>query len=331
MTDMSTKFSVIMPAYNSAAFIREAVESVLNQTYKNWELLIVNDGSTDETLSILEEYAASDKRINVFSKPNGGYVSAVNYGMERVKGDYFLFMGSDDKLDVGLFSAITDSVGDKSPDMIAFKTLKVFEDDTTKPDCSTDYDTYQELYDCDITEYQRLFPKHSEIFYIRDTSRIYKTAVLGDLRYFGKYGIDADGIFSVLFAHKSRSFASVPFIGYYWSVRKTSLSGKEYSADIAIDALNNWWNFFKQIEDIDESDISIHEKDYIERYRFFIRLLALKNPGYIRKNRKWYKDNTRFALKMLKQYKLKYSVLKRCFLRFPFLYLVYARFYRAFK
>lgn len=79
-------FSVIMPCYNSEDYVRNALDSVVNQTYKNWELIAVNDGSTDHTLEILNEYASADQRVKVFSKENGGYTSAVNFGLEKVGG-----------------------------------------------------------------------------------------------------------------------------------------------------------------------------------------------------------------------------------------------------
>ena len=74
----SVRFSIIMPCYNSASYLREAVDSIVKQDYSDWDLIAVNDGSTDETLNILDSYSKKDKRIKVFSKKNGGYATAVN-------------------------------------------------------------------------------------------------------------------------------------------------------------------------------------------------------------------------------------------------------------
>ena len=90
--------SIIMPTYNSGEFLPETIGSVLNQTYKNWELLIVDDGSTDNTLLISEEYAAKDNRIKVFPLGYNSGIPAIprNHGIRNAKGDYIAFLDSDD-------------------------------------------------------------------------------------------------------------------------------------------------------------------------------------------------------------------------------------------
>ena len=89
-------FSIIIPAYNAEKYIRESIESVLKQTFKDFELIIVNDGSTDKTLSICNEYAEQDKRVIVIDKKNGGASSAKNAGLNIAKGEYLVFIDSDD-------------------------------------------------------------------------------------------------------------------------------------------------------------------------------------------------------------------------------------------
>jgi glycosyltransferase involved in cell wall biosynthesis len=86
--------SIIMPAYNAASFLKEAVKSVLAQDYPHWELLIVNDGSTDATAQIAKSF--TDTRIRYFSQPNAGVSAARNCGLSTMKGDYFCFLDADD-------------------------------------------------------------------------------------------------------------------------------------------------------------------------------------------------------------------------------------------
>ncbi|MBP3303628.1 MAG: glycosyltransferase family 2 protein [Muribaculaceae bacterium] len=90
--------SVIIPAYNAQAYLRECLESVLAQTFPDWEAIVVDDGSTDATLAIAREYSARDRRIKVVSTANGGPSSARNIAMERIVGDWFTFLDSDDML-----------------------------------------------------------------------------------------------------------------------------------------------------------------------------------------------------------------------------------------
>lgn len=88
-------FSVIIPTYNREKLIGRAIDSVLNQTFKDFELIIVDDGSTDNTKEIIERY--TDQRIRYIYKENGGQNSALNKGIEFAKGKYVAFLDSDDE------------------------------------------------------------------------------------------------------------------------------------------------------------------------------------------------------------------------------------------
>jgi glycosyltransferase involved in cell wall biosynthesis len=96
---MSTpKVSIIVPCYNQAQYLDEALHSVLNQTCQNWECLIVNDGSLDNTEEVARNWLAKDPRFFYWYKENGGVSSARNYGIEKAKGSYLQFLDSDDFL-----------------------------------------------------------------------------------------------------------------------------------------------------------------------------------------------------------------------------------------
>lgn len=91
--------SIIVPAYNTAEYIHRAIESSLRQTHKNVEIVIVDDGSTDDTLKIVQEYTARDNRVRVFTQKNGGVSSARNHGIREAKGEFLIFLDSDDWLE----------------------------------------------------------------------------------------------------------------------------------------------------------------------------------------------------------------------------------------
>lgn len=90
------KISVIIPTYNREITIERSIKSVLNQTYQNWELIIIDDGSTDNTKNIINPYLNS-KRIKYFYKKNGGVATARNLGIKKSNGDYIAFLDSDDE------------------------------------------------------------------------------------------------------------------------------------------------------------------------------------------------------------------------------------------
>ena len=93
---MEDLVSIILPVYNAEKFLNKCVQSILNQTYKNFELLIINDGSKDNSLQICQELAKTDNRIRVFDKQNGGCSTARNMGIENASGEYFTFIDPDD-------------------------------------------------------------------------------------------------------------------------------------------------------------------------------------------------------------------------------------------
>lgn len=120
MEAMSPLVSVIVPLYNRKDFISRCVASVSNQTYANWELIIVDDGSTDEPGAVLDALQAADTRIRVIHQPNGGVSSARNTGMDAARGDYVQFLDSDDEL---LPTALEYTVGQMlsaQADVVAF-------------------------------------------------------------------------------------------------------------------------------------------------------------------------------------------------------------------
>lgn len=91
--------SVIIPVYNVEKYLSQCVDSVINQTYKNLEILLINDGSTDDSGKICDEYARKDTRVKVIHKENGGLSSARNKGIREAIGDYLMFLDSDDYLE----------------------------------------------------------------------------------------------------------------------------------------------------------------------------------------------------------------------------------------
>ncbi|UQD56150.1 glycosyltransferase family 2 protein [Flavobacterium sp. K5-23] len=92
--------SVIIPCYNQGNFLNETLESVYKQTYSDWECIIVDDGSIDNTMEIAQSWVSNDKRFKYYNKENGGVSSARNYGIELAQGEFLQFLDSDDILDM---------------------------------------------------------------------------------------------------------------------------------------------------------------------------------------------------------------------------------------
>ena len=108
----SPKISVIVPVYNVEKYLRRCVDSILAQTFTDFELLLVDDGSTDDSRVICEEYAALDVRVRVFHKPNGGVSSARNLGLDNAHGEWITFIDADDWIDCGFISGLRENATD---------------------------------------------------------------------------------------------------------------------------------------------------------------------------------------------------------------------------
>lgn len=117
------KISIVMPAYGVEKYIAKSIESVINQTYKNLELIIVDDESPDNSGKIAEEYAAKDERIKVIHKKNGGVASARNAALDIATGDYITFIDSDDYADVHQYETLYNMIKKHDVD-IAFCELQ---------------------------------------------------------------------------------------------------------------------------------------------------------------------------------------------------------------
>lgn len=113
-------FSVLVPVYNVAPYLAECVDSVLGQSYPNFELLLVDDGSTDESGRMCDDYAAKDARVKVFHKPNGGLISARRYAVERFTGDYCIFLDSDDSIVSNTLETLEKAIRESGADCVVY-------------------------------------------------------------------------------------------------------------------------------------------------------------------------------------------------------------------
>ena len=118
-------FSIIIPVYNVAPYLRECLDSVLAQTFTDWEVICVDDGSTDESGAILDEYAAKDKRIIVFHQENGGVGDARNFGVNQADGEYVIFLDGDDALVLGCLVILNNIILNKNIDILKFNWQRV--------------------------------------------------------------------------------------------------------------------------------------------------------------------------------------------------------------
>ena len=118
--------SVIIPVYGVEKYIAQCLESVINQTYKNLEIIVVNDGTKDRSADIAKEYAAKDSRIKVYDFENGGISVARNRGLEIATGDYISYIDSDDWIDADFYEVLFDYAKKTSADIVKCGCKKIY-------------------------------------------------------------------------------------------------------------------------------------------------------------------------------------------------------------
>lgn len=109
---IDTLVSIVIPVFNAECFLVECVESIINQTYKDLEIILVNDGSTDDSLNICNQYAQKDKRVTVINQQNKGVVLARKHGIKNAHGKYITFVDSDDYIAQEYIETMLNNIGD---------------------------------------------------------------------------------------------------------------------------------------------------------------------------------------------------------------------------
>jgi len=118
------KLSIIIPVYNTGKYLRQCLDSVINQTYHNLEIICINDGSIDNSLNILKEYGQTDNRIKIYSQTNKGVSSARNKGIELSTGDYITFVDSDDYLDLNVYEKTMEIIIENNADIVNYNIIE---------------------------------------------------------------------------------------------------------------------------------------------------------------------------------------------------------------
>lgn len=122
------KFSIIIPVYNVYDYLEKCLSSVLDQNYDNYEVIIVNDGTKDNSEEIIDKYTKLDKRFKSYKKENGGLSDARNFGAKKATGDYIIFLDGDDYIGHKLLTKICEEVTENDVDLVRYQVRKIYPD-----------------------------------------------------------------------------------------------------------------------------------------------------------------------------------------------------------
>lgn len=217
---MNLTLSIIVPVYNVEKYLKKCIDSILIQPFSNFELILVNDGSTDDSLTICKEYERKDTRIVIVDKPNGGLSSARNSGLEVAKGNYVSFIDSDDFISYDFYESNMIFLEENSSiDMLILPYCEYSEINNS---C---YKNKSLIIYGKINVANYLFSKEYNCAVWRC---IYKTDIFSNLR-FADGRLFEDGYILPEIANRVLSLAISEIGCYYYVVREGSICNSNYS------------------------------------------------------------------------------------------------------
>lgn len=222
MKDKQPLISVIIPIYNVEKYLRRCVDSVLNQSYQNLEVWLIDDGSPDKCPSICDDYASKDKRIRVIHKTNGGLAEARNVALDRATGDYILCVDSDDYISPTHIEGLYRLIVDNKANVAINTSCSFFEGAEPKPkQGESKVYTYDGLHAVETMFYQEKF----------DTSawgKMYKRELFDGVCYpQGLLFEDLPTTYKLLLKANKVAFQDVQ--SYYYLLRSNSIEGAAFS------------------------------------------------------------------------------------------------------
>ncbi|WP_274460070.1 glycosyltransferase family 2 protein [Gemella haemolysans] len=203
---MSKLVSIIVPVYKVEQYLKRCMDSVLNQTYKNIEIILVNDGSPDNCPALCDKYAKIDSRVRVIHKENGGLSSARNVALDSVKGDYIFFVDSDDWLALDTLEVLNEYL-EKDYDMISFQRTYLTEEKVVEKG-------EKNPKDMDVSQYIDASFLGRYDFFV--TTKIFKAEVFNNVRFLEGRNYEDLEIMHRLFLNMEKVVGLDYFLYYYW-------------------------------------------------------------------------------------------------------------------
>lgn len=273
------QISIIVPVYNTEKYLHRCIDSILAQTFTDFELLLINDGSNDHSGEVCDEYTQKDSRIRVFHKENGGVSSARNLGLDNAQGELITFVDSDDWIEKNcLDSCITVIREFPSVDIIRYGYYKEIGNNRVKNTCT------QKMV---FSPKEMLERCHKYSFWGFIWNTVYKKKLLGDLRFNVNLNWLEDHIFTYKYINQCQLMYLLEKPLYHYSVSNSGLScikdayivkcaaEEEFKAISAIvgvkDAINGYYDKLKEAINI----LYKYEDNYYRRKIFYKRFTIL--------------------------------------------------------
>lgn len=248
---MSPKLSVIVPVYNVEKYLSTCLDSLVTQTMSDIEIICVNDGSKDKSLEILYKYASYDERIIVINQPNSGVSAARNNALKYIRGEYYMFVDSDDWLDLETCKEAYDSAIQNDADCLMFSYIKEFEDHSIVNHIFNHDFFIWEAEDVRQKFHRRLFgPIGEELYKPQDVDiivtpcmQLFRTDKFSKIPFVDikDVGTFEDGLYQMLVYKECSRFLYIDKPFYHYRKTNNESITTKYKADLA-DKFQHLWN-----------------------------------------------------------------------------------------
>lgn len=230
MVAMKPLISIIVPVYNTNRNLEKCVNSLINQTYNNLQIILINDGSTDSSLQICQHYAQQDCRVLVLDKDNGGVSSARNLGIENAAGDYISFVDSDDWLELHTYEYLIYKILEHNTDAAMFEYFIDYNDGRSIIHEHTGFDEI-------ISGEQAIMATISPVNRFA-WSKLFAKYLIKDIRFDCRIAIGEDTLFSCMVLRNAKRvyYSNTPLYHYLQSCNSTTRSGFNYKYFSVIEA-----------------------------------------------------------------------------------------------
>lgn len=247
---MNELVSVIIPVYKVEYFLRECLDSVINQTYRNLEIIIIDDGSPDKCPAICDEYALKDCRVKVVHKKNSGLSEARNKGLDLFSGNYIAFVDSDDVADLCYIETLVNSMKGTGADIAVCQRIRFTTDFPINQDVAFDED-FKILSGKESVEklYLGLIGNNDSSVDVYVWGKLYKKELFENLR-FPKGKIHEDDAVVPLLLYKAKKVCILPASLYFYRMTENSIMRKKFSLRRydCMDATDNCISFFEKCD-----------------------------------------------------------------------------------
>lgn len=240
------QFSVILPVYNVEKYLEECVESILVQTFSDYEIILVDDGSTDTSPAICDEYAQKYDFIRVIHKKNGGPADTRNSGSEAARGEYIVYLDSDDFLLSNRFLEELSERAKDTPDLIFYKYVKFFDDTKQYGKCGFSYQSAMEANT--YSEKIKALVKADAFYGMAWVKAIRRTLLEKNNIQFevGLSGEDMDWNYSVISCSESIMLLDEPMVAYRQRSGSITTTYKFKNLDDYVSILEKWSKKIKE-------------------------------------------------------------------------------------